>query len=295
MRLSLMKCTVASLALMLVLVTSAQGTLLLSLDARQPGSDPGNQWEDLTGNNQPFILQAGAFLNSGWGIGGVPAFQFYNKSYALGNAADEGNFDFGLSDQFTVVTRSNHSSSGTNHLGITKGNLTTAHWAAGGGMVNEVAAIDIGADNGGSRNYVRAYHPTNNPQPIPSDGEGLATYVFHFDGTGFGQIYVDGAATTNNIFANTGGNPLNNEVLRLGMPNGPGPGAPAYNGRLQVVEIYSGATISNSHVSGMTPAQYAAWRAANTGETITGVIPEPTSLCLMSLGGLMMLRRRRVA
>jgi len=291
MRVSMVKFTLASLALLLVLAPGAQATLLLSLDARMPGSSPASQWEDLTGQNQPFSLNAGngglPFIHSGWGPSPPdPAYQLYDKSFILGNVADEGNFDFGLGDAFTVVTRSNHSSAGSNHLGVSKGNMTTQHWAAGGGLGNEVAAIDIGADNGGSRNYVRAYHPGNNPQPIPSDGDGMATYVFHFDGTGFGQIYIDGVATTNNIFANTGGSPLNNEPLRLGIPNGPGGGAPAYNGRLQFVEIWSGST-----VAGMTPAAYAAFRAANT-DLIR--IPEPTSLCLLALGGLALAVRRRV-
>ena len=288
----LMKSAMLSLAVFVFSAASAEATLLLSLDARQPGASPATQWEDLTGNNLPFTLHNGAFLNSGWGTGTQPAFQLYSKSWIEGNVADEGNFDFSLSDAFTVVTRSNHSSSGSNHLGVTKGDMTSAHWGAGGGLANEVAAIDIGANNSSNRNYVRAYHPNNNPQPIPADATGMATHVFHFDGTGFGQIYIDGAATTDNIFSNTGGSPLNNAALRLGIPVGPGPGAPNYNGRLQVVEIYAGSTISNEHVSGMSPADYAVWRAANTGTIVTG-IPEPTALCLLSLGGLSLLGRRR--
>ena len=86
----------------------AAAELRLSLDARQPGADPTNQWEDLSGFNNPFTAFGTPTLETNF-FGDVYRFgDGGDRDYFVGDVANEDNFDFdtaiaGSADPFTVV------------------------------------------------------------------------------------------------------------------------------------------------------------------------------------------------
>jgi len=83
-------------------VSSADAALVLSPDARQPGSSPTTQWEDLSGVNSPFTPNSSsASVNPGGapsiqnvlGVGDVYDFNG-SPDFFASTVADESNFDF---------------------------------------------------------------------------------------------------------------------------------------------------------------------------------------------------------
>ena len=279
----------------------AAGALLLSLDARFPGASPTTQWVDLSGVNAPFV---GA---------NVPVYNAGSQVYEYGRGAqiqawrsvgaDEGNFDFPASNwnqapnpagEFTLVAYLDNTGYTANTAFWSKGSGTSSHQnvtlnASGG---SDQALMEVGVGN----------QPGNRAIAVgtgPAAVNALDLYVFHFNGRGAASdwdIYVNGGTTDISGplggAANMGDGPYlgNANQLYIGSGEEVTISDNRFFGDIQRIEVYSGPTIDNNLVSGMSPADYSAYRNANLGAT---VLPEPATLGLLLLGGLCVGRRGR--
>lgn len=277
---------------------SASSALLLSLDARSPGPSPATQWEDLSGNNQPFVNNGLAQYDSN-----TDTYIFFRDSLFTGAAGDEGLYDFdtdigagaGNGDAYTVVFYAS--------IGGNQGNA---------GMVNKLDSSATGNSKGwhaglsqdefglnnvyteqrvanGNRTIIRVPGSAADPSPNTLSGIGVTAtdlnlYVVHVSGLGVAadavDVYINGSATQalERVFAFetlTSGSILNDDPLRIGGQLGHVTNSPpkGFVGDLQFIEIYSGSTIDNELGTGLTPAEYSQTRFANLGSNIGGSGP----------------------
>ena len=251
-------------------------TLLLSLDARQPGGSPGTRWVDLSGKNQPFTSNGNPVHNPGSGT-----YTFNYNGLFTGNAADESNFDFDT-DQgtgptpFTVVyyasVNGNQSRAGMINKLATAG---SAGWHAGltqdeFGLNNVQGELRTSDNN--NRTIVR--NPGSNADPEPNSlndigvtASALNLYVMRFTGTGQGvaavDTYINGATTSafERAYGSatlSGASILNDDPLHIGGNTDHVAGPGGFRGDIRFIEIWSG-----DGVNGMKPSDYSAWRFAN--------------------------------
>ena len=300
------KTTKVIAVMMIMLLPSLAGAeLILYLDARDPGADPNTQWKDLSGNNQAFTAATST--------GGLPVYNAASGVYEFGRggqhswfasaAADEDRFDFPSSawsdtpdpnGKVTIVVHmATVVSSWSGSPIVSKGNINTAdsahQWVkvvADGTIVPqmEIGLLPQSGD--------RAFASGGTGDPAGSD---LKLLVFHFDGQnsasdGDWKCYYNGGTT--NVMGPVGGNANwgsqyfgNDEPLRIGSALGTNEDS-RFFGDIRSIEIWSGDTC----YQGMSPADYSAWRGANLDVVM---VPEPATLCLLSLGSLSLLRRRR--
>jgi hypothetical protein len=283
----------------------ADASLVLSLDARNTTA---GQWDDLSGNNSPFTPNSS--FAGGAGIGDVNAGsaptlatvgvgQVYDfnidstgPDFFASTVANNNNFDFDTAkgtgaNPFSVVIYAAA-------MGSTDGTINKGRNESGGNWFadvqnNDAAELVFQPDNGGNRSYRRFKGPVNN-----SD-ENFHLYVFHHDGSGDNagtSLYYDGSMTSGaseNPIDGLNVSILNDVELHIGAMENFG-SVNDWDGLIQFVEIYSGTTIGNNLGSDMSPAAYSQLRFGNLGAT---VIPEPGTLALLGLGGLMVLLRRR--
>ena len=302
-------------ALLICLLSAApsKAALVLSLDAREPGPDPTNSWQDLSGTNSPFTANSN-FDGTG-GLGDVNAgsapmlvndpnsvgafYDFNNAADTTGPAffassvGDNDNFDFDTAkgtstDPFTVVVYGKAQGGSTDGV-INKGrNSTNGVWFIDIQNNNNAELVQQ-PNNGGARNFGRW-------NGLTSSDEDFHLYVFHADGSGDAsnsRLYYDGATADSNAahpINGLGESILNDTELHIGAMENFG-NVNDFDGAIQFIEIYTGSTVDNQFVSGMSPSDYSAWRSAN----LSAIIPEPTSLVLLGIGliGLLGSTRRR--
>jgi hypothetical protein len=250
--------------------------LILSLDARDPGSSPSTQWVDLSEKNAPFTSNGNPMYN-----GGAGTYTFNYNGLFTGSTADESLFDFDT-DQgsgatpFIVVF----------YAGV-KGNMSLA------GMINKQAdSLDFGwntglsqdgfglnnvhnelrTDDNNNRTIVRTPGSTADPYPntlsaIGVTATALNLYVVHFSGAGqepgAADVYINGSTNAAHevvySFATLSGTSiLNDEPLRIGGTTDHVSSSQGFRGDIQFLEIWTGGIIN-----GMTPSEYSAWRFAN--------------------------------
>ena len=92
MNVAMSKWCLVSLVVMALTLSSAQATLVLSLDARSPGPAPATQWNDLSGTNAPFMGSNPPVYN-----GGSQVYEYGRGAQIqafTSQGADEANFDF---------------------------------------------------------------------------------------------------------------------------------------------------------------------------------------------------------
>lgn len=300
MNVTMSKWFLASLVIMALTLSSAQATLVLSLDARSPGPVPATQWEDLSGVNAPFTGSNPPVYNAGsqvYEYGRGAQIQAFTSQ-----GADEANFDFpsnpwngapNPAGEMTLVAYLDNTGFTGNGAFFSKGDGNMPHTrvdltAAGG---NDLANMSNGIGNGaGDRALSQATGAAATTQ--------LDLYVFHFNGRQAAsewEIYINGSTT--NVSAPVGGAANGNtpytgnaDQLYIGsaadIPNED----VRWFGDIQLIEVYSGSTIDNNLVSGMSPADYSQFRFANLGSTVLPV-PEPSTLMLLLAGGLLAMRR----
>ena len=300
------KLMVASLAIVMVAATGAQGAQLLYLDARAPGGSPGTQWNDLSGVNQPLVANASQGGNPVYNPAGGPG-GTYGPVYEFGRGAavhwfetqgaDEANFDFphnafgggpNPAGEMTVVA----------YLDNTGFTNNTAFWSKGDG-VSHHHQIDI-FRQGGTDTILAEVGPTNQAgdrglglsTPAATDNQ-LDLLVVHFSGETLGssyEVYFNGSNTNiNGPFPGQNAGAAyapTNDPLHIGSKLNTNEDN-RFFGDIQFIEVYSGPTIDNALVSGMSPQDYSVWRAANLG-----IIPEPSTLLLVVVGGVLALCRR---
>ena len=274
-------------------VPHAQAALLLSLDARQPGSDPNNQWLDLSGNNAPLLPVADPVINPG---GGLPVYNSnggggtYGPVYEFGRSGlvhwfetqggDHAKFNFPAATngqpanpagEVTVVAYFDNTGFTDNGPFWSKGSPTSQYQSARvfhGGLSN-TAELGVGFTNqSGDRAMSQATAPDD---PIKLD-----LWVLHFDGSGFGgnfETYYDGGTT--NLAGPLAGNAAmngtydgNTDPLHIGSTLGLANNNDRFFGDLQFIEVYSGSTIDNNLVSGMSPQDYSAHRFNNLASIV---------------------------
>ena len=301
-----------SLSVVLMLSISAQAANVLSLDARNPGPNPSTEWKDLSGTNSPFTANS-SFDGTTSGVGDVNAgsapllvtqsvgavYDFNNAADTTGPAffassvGDNDNFDFDTAkgtstDPFTVVVYGKAQGGSTDGV-INKGrNSTNGLWFVDIQNNNNAELVQQ-PNNGGARNFGRW-------NGLTSSDEDFHLYVFHADGSGDAsnsRLYYDGATADSNAahpINGLGESILNDTELHIGAMENFG-NVNDFDGAIQFIEIYTGSTVDNQFVSGMSPSDYSAWRSAN----LSAIIPEPTSLVLLGIGliGLLGSTRRR--
>jgi len=279
-----------------------QADLLLSLDARQPGPNPSTEWADLSGMNQPFVGGFDSTLHPGGtnlpihnlngGPGGVygPVYEFGGGGsvhWFESQGADQAKFNFPVpqcsgnpctvdpNGAMTVVAYFANETFADNTPFYSKGEGTSPHQeiTVFRNGFNDEAIMDVGFGNQPGHRAISQALATDDP--IKMD-----LWVFHFDGTGSGhnfEIYYDGSTTnigsglSGNDFMSQGSYNGNSNSLHIGSRIGLPSIDKQFFGDIQFVEVYSGTSIDNHNVSGMTPAQYSAYRFANLGQIVSNV------------------------
>ena len=299
-----------SFGLCVVWTVSASAALVLSLDARAPGASPSTQWADISGNNLPFTVSAGAPTHNA----GPGTYSFGGGDQFIGNAANEALYDFDTAigtgaDPYTVVFYA--SIVGNQGKAGMLNKLDTAGANATGWHVG-LSQDEFGLNNvfteqrvqNGNRAIIRTPGSAADPAPNTLSGIGVTAnllnlYVLHISGTGSGSaqadVYINGslAEAVERVFpfeTMNSGSVLNDDPLRLGGQNGHIAQGQAFKGDIQFLEIYSGVTIDNNLGAGLSPADYGALRFSNLGVL---VVPEPATLLLGLFGAAVLWIRRR--
>jgi len=252
-------------AALMLCVPIAMAELVLALDGRDPGPSPTTEWQDLSGNNQPFELHGAVRWRAdleGYDFGQTSINNY--RGWFSGAAADEGNFDFDFDDPFTVVLYGEYSTySGYNTPPtVSKGKQPggdVPYWSVGPGHWTRTVDVQMGEGTGmGEYDGIKGGDGTDRPA-------GMNLYVMHFPGTGTAsnylnyEIYISGS-TTNKAVAYFNwlppGSALNDHPLRIGAQSDT---TNCTIPLLQFVEIWTGETL----LSGRTPAEYSQWRGQN--------------------------------
>jgi hypothetical protein len=257
-------------------------TLLLSLDARDPGDSPSTRWVDLSGKSNPFTSNGNPVHNAGAGH-----YSFNHDGLFTGDVTDESKFDFDT-DQGSGATPFSVVFYASVHGGVSRE-----------GMVNKQAGgLDFGWNTGLSRdgfgldsifselrsddNDSRAilFTPGSAADPFPNTLSAIGVtasvlnlYVVHVSGAGNGpdamDVYINGdtnaAPEVVYAFSSLSGNSiLNDEPLRVGGITDHISSSSGYRGEIRFIEIWSG-----HNVNGMLPADYSAWRYTNLDTVMT--------------------------
>ena len=245
------------------------GTLLLSLDAAQPGPRPTTHWRDLSGRNRDFTIGKGVRYTAD-----RPSYVFAaGGARCCGALQDAAAFDFetntvagpGNGDAFTVVF----------YAKLTDG-------LSGPGIVNKLApsqqrgwSVGLIMDEFGL-DRVTTFQQSNGEQRTINGFPGLAgqndarlnvkdghfhCFTVHLTGSGQrdGSVYVDGSTESLALV----GWPFG--VLSSGSIRNTAPlcigafGENGFRGEIGFVEIWSGTRLDN----GLTPAEYSRFRYRN--------------------------------
>jgi hypothetical protein len=256
-----------SLLLLLALspVGKASADLLFSLDARQPGSSPGTQWEDLSGNNAPFVSNGNPTHNAGGGV-----YFFDRDGLFTGSVADESLYDFDTNQgsgatPFTLVFYASITGNEGREGMINKQATSQAFgWNAGLSQdefgLNNVHG-ELRTDDNNNRTIVRAPGAAGDPHPDSLNDIGVTAnvlnlYVMHFSGHGQDadalDTYINGSTTPAfermyQFATLTAASILNDQPLRIGgntdhvtIPNG--------NHWLKVKLVGDGLTVNASAI-----------------------------------------------
>ena len=297
-----------ALVFALLITPRLNAELILSLDARQPGSNTSTQWEDLSGKNSPLE----AAFDAGLGSSSNPVYNpsggpqnggpetFYGPVFEFGGGgqvhwfetqgADHEKFNFSApqcvgtpasctadpNGAMTVVAYFANETFGDNTPFYSKGEGTSSHHEITvlRNGINDQAVMDIGYNNNpGDRAMAQALATDD---PIKMD-----LWVFHFDGSGWGgnfEIYHDGS--TSNIASGLSGQDqmsqgaydasLNLNPLHIGSRIGLPSIDKQFFGDIQFIEVYSGSTIDNELGTGLSPSAYSQLRFNNLASIITG-------------------------
>jgi hypothetical protein len=254
------------------------------------GRNPSSVWEDHSASGYDFEVTGSMVTHSA-----------VNQSYNFANGSLEGGVS-GSESTLDFETDANTSSGGTpisvvgwiNLAGIggidSKGDNVLPGWGvisgtAGGGFGNLFQQVS----NSGSERIFARWGPGGNRIPDVDNGD-FHLWVWHADGTGSlggTSLFINGSlteATEDGIEdgLSSGESILNDLELRIGNVQGAGD---QFTGEIGFLEVWTGSTIN-----GLSPADYGAQRF-NGGNPLR--IPEPGTLALLGLGGLMVLLRRR--
>ena len=185
----------AVLGLFMGIYVEARAELLLLLDARQPGTSPGTQWEDLSGNNQPFVSNGNPVHSSRKGI-----YSFNYDAQFTGNVADESLYDFDTSQgtgaiPFTLVCYASVNGDRSLEGMVNKLASSQSFGWSGGLSQNEFSFNNVFAElrtnNNNVRTIVRTPGSTADSEPNSLNDIGITArvlnlYVIHFSGVGQG-------------------------------------------------------------------------------------------------------------
>ena len=274
----------------------AKAGLVLHLDAAAPGSNPGSVWEDHSASGYDMSVFGSVTHNAANQTYSFPGGGSYMEG---GTTGSESTFDFetdeaaGAGNGNAITVLAYMTVSGTGAI-IGKGPNAGPGWShiVGNDGSNGYGQQHLVSSEGHSTRMVRRWGP-GGPGRIQGVGDGnLHLWVFHDDGTGDiagTSLFVDGSLTmegddgVEDNLKGSGLSILNDDELRIANLLGAGD---HYAGELGFLEVHSGAL-----PGGLSAADYGQQRW-NGG--IPSRVPEPGTLALLGLGGLMVLARRRV-
>ena len=257
------------------------GTLLLALDAAEPGKDPACAWRDLTRRNADLTAHGQPKLNSK-----AHAFVFDGTDdYFEGATEDESRFDFdtevaagaGRGNPFTVVIYAKLTGRSANSTVTKLADVKTIGWLVsidldefGSSRIN--AALQI--DNQHNRSIARFPGGSGSPNESLQLSRGkFHLFVLHFSGVGDAHsttVYMDGGSRPVGNDPWPGGS-LHDGSIRSDAPLRISGGVPSmstpFTGEIGVIEIWSGKRLLN----GMSASQYSRFRW-NDGKPVRGLI-----------------------
>jgi len=265
------------------------GTLMLALDAADPGPDPAKSWRDLTGKNLPFVAAGSPTLTTS-AAGAVYRFAGSGDRFE-GAAAEEAHFDFetkvaagaGNGDPFTVVFYGSVAGpcppgmiNKTVQLDRERGwtaSLYRDQW-----NLYRVEACLTGGATGEWADATRIRFPggAENPKPkslahIGVDATRPHLYVLHFTGkerAKAADLYIDGRTApcvkATWAFGFLQHTILNDAPLRIGALPGAERG---FAGEIGFIEIWAGKRL----LEGLKAPEYSGFRW-NNGKPARGLI-----------------------
>lgn len=277
---------VLAVAGLLLVGSAAEAQLIGYWNAANP-ANAGTTVEDLSSSNYDMQLQ-GTVTDAGnyWSFPG-------SNTSVIQGTGNESIYDFDTAigtgaNPFTVVAVHDQNVQGDVYPSlVNKDDGNFLGWAM--------------APRGDNNNVDVYYQPGNNQSRMYErsgtvSGTGTHLVIWHSDGSGTtagSTTYADGAELTTISYAQNGlnGSILNNEHLRIGGHQATANSTNhVYQGDVFWVQVWAGA---EDTLPGGSAADFAAlvWN----GGQITPLIPEPATMALLGIGGLMVLRRRRSA
>ena len=275
--------TVAMLAVVAVLAigASADAARIFYVDAFDPGADPNNTWKDWGpyGSHMGLSNTTYSDANDSYSFNG-------SSSGATGPTAVEDNFDFENNEAFSIVVyfKGNAGGAGTDPLVIKH------EYDA----VNLNRGYELSLSDEGGYQTMRA--SLNSDRAIRKHTHAFGDGQWHMvmwtvdagdNTTAAHDVYADGSTTElSEFYGNEGtvsGTMLNSGPVQIGYELFSAGGAGSwFLGEIGIVEIWDEAL----------PASYISTRW-NSGSPDR--VPEPATMALLGIGGLMVLRRRRSA
>ena len=267
---------------LLVGAGAAQAQLLGYWNAANP-ANAGTTVEDLSSSNYDMTLvgnvtDAGNTWNFPGGTGnfiqGTGNESIYDFDTAIGTGADP----------YTVVAVYDLNITGDHfpHL-VAKDDSNFTGWTI--------------AARGDNNNYDMYQQPGTNQARMynraPGTTSGVSLVVWHHDGSGTvagNLVYHNGGLIANGAIVDSlNGSMLNDEPIRIGgIPLTANSTNGYYSGDIWWAQIWGG---DESTLPGGSAAAFAAL-TYNQGDFLP-IIPEPATMALLGIGGLMVLRRRR--